>query len=114
MTTAKPAAAIASRHAPYTRGECRTCHGSDVNGAVLPDFMAACRKCHEPLFAYRRFGHSPAVVGACRFCHVMHESENAALLKSPERELCVACHPEHGKEEASGDHHQGVETVACT
>lgn len=112
--TAESPAAFASRHQPYVEGECQTCHGNDKSGALRPDFMTVCRDCHQPLFDYHRFGHSPTVVGACQYCHLMHESENDALLKSAQRELCISCHPMERNEPAMSDYHQGIEALACT
>ncbi len=112
--TAESPAAFASRHQPYVEGECQTCHGNDKSGALRPDFMTVCRDCHEPLFAYHRFGHAPTVVGACRFCHAMHASQHEALLWAPQTELCLKCHPTQEDQGSSSGCQRLAEAKVCT
>ncbi len=109
-----PPPRFASRHRPFVQRECQDCHIRGLGQAPRPDFTAACRQCHEPLFAYHRYGHAPAVTHDCRSCHLMHVSRNEALLKAPQRELCVSCHPAQQSEDALSSYHRGIEAIRCT
>lgn len=114
LTGAEKTVAFTSRHVPYVKGRCESCHGSASNESLRPDFMAACQKCHEPHFAYHRFGHAPTVVGACRFCHSMHASQYEALLWAPQADLCMKCHPTQQDKDSSSGCHRLTDAIACT
>lgn len=114
LTGAEKAVAFASRHVPYVKGQCESCHNSASSESLRPDFMAACQECHELHFAYHRFGHAPTVVGACRFCHSMHASQHEALLWAPQTDLCMKCHPTQQDKGSSSGCHRLTEAIACT
>jgi predicted CXXCH cytochrome family protein len=108
------AARFASRHPPFVERQCQECHVRGSGQAPRPDFMNACRQCHQPLFAYQRFGHAPAVSADCRVCHFMHVSSNEALLKAPQATLCVSCHRAQHDEDASDTYHNEIDGLRCT
>ncbi len=110
----EPGPRFASRHPPFVERRCQECHVRGSGQAPRPDFMNACRQCHEPLFAYRRFGHAPAVSADCLVCHFMHVSSNEALLKAPQSTLCVSCHLAQHDDEASDTYHNEIEGLRCT
>lgn len=110
----KSAPRFASRHAPFTERACQSCHVSGAGQAPRSDFADACRECHAPYFAYRRFGHAPVVTQDCRYCHTMHTSRYPALLKAPQAEMCTSCHAAQQDEAALTSYHRGIDVVACT
>lgn len=105
---------FASKHPPFAKRQCDSCHVSESGQAPRDDFMTACRECHETYFQYHRFGHAPAVSGDCRICHTMHFSSQEALLTAPQADLCTSCHSAHVDENAPSTYHRGIELVACT
>ncbi len=109
-----PAPRFGSRHPPFVERQCQECHLRGSGQATRPDFMTACRQCHQPLFAYQRFGHAPAVSADCRVCHFMHVSSNEALLKAPQATLCVSCHPAQHDDEAADTYHNEIDGLRCT
>ena len=111
---AGPTARWASKHPPFVKRQCDNCHTRQAGQAPKADFVAACKQCHEPFFAYHRFGHAPVVSGECRHCHVMHVSGQVGLLKAPQAALCTGCHPGQQDDGALDTYHKGIEAVRCT
>ncbi len=94
-TTRRPAAApvrLASIHPPYEARNCDACHDTTAATFLTDTSGRMCFSCHDPAAFTGRFVHGPVAVGACRFCHLPHQSRFAALLRAPERELCLRCH----------------------
>lgn len=79
---------------------CDNCHEStgsshpseDSLGFKLMDTSPAlCFYCHEEMPGLTH-AHQPVATGNCLACHDAHGSDQAALLRYPEQELCLECH----------------------
>ncbi|WP_456387061.1 cytochrome c3 family protein [Desulfolithobacter sp.] len=78
-------------HKPYEEG-CASCH--DTSGG---NTMTACLTCHENIKSeiYAPHSHMTRNGGnSCLNCHSPHAGNDRALLKGPERLLCINCHEE--------------------
>jgi len=106
--------AVASRHAPFIQRQCQSCHAAEFGQATRDDFLSACRDCHPTYFEYRRFAHAPVASADCRYCHVMHVSQQAALIKAPQRILCTDCHDAQADDSALDTYHRGIDLRHCT
>lgn len=51
-----------------------------------------CYYCHEEAETPAH-GHQPMVKGECLACHEVHGSSNPAILRLPDKEMCLSCHP---------------------
>ena len=105
-------------HEPAANMQCLECH--DAHGSDHPSILVAdpkgdlCARCHQDTRLDAEYVHGPVVVGACVVCHEAHASEEPALLRKPERDTCLDCHPEVDRHGEEGWHtHQALEQ-GCT
>ena len=82
-------------HEPIKDCKNNVCHGQQVKGQwsiqeFSKDVPELCYDCHQK----KGWGHGPAVVGDCLFCHNPHKSVNRHLLNDPSPVLCFKCHDE--------------------
>ena len=100
--SAGPGLLRAHVHPPLAEGpeSCATCHlpGEDEDeGFPLSETAPElCLNCHEdprqPAEAPASTVHAPAADGDCVLCHNPHASDQSALLKQPQVQLCGECH----------------------
>jgi predicted CXXCH cytochrome family protein len=102
----RPKTAAKYVHTAYRDGQCTGCHeahgGRDAVYLKVQDRSAMCLGCHDArsTSAHAEAGakspfaflHKPVAEGKCADCHLAHQSDHAALLPVPERELCLKCH----------------------
>jgi len=78
-------------HPPFAEGGCDTCHeGEGAQAIPRSGINDLCLVCHEP----RSTGHPIPEEATCVNCHTPHSSEMPALIRAPEREVCLSCHQE--------------------
>jgi len=81
-------------HKPFEKSSCLACH--DPHGGATRELLAAesagklCLDCHS--IPEEKVVHPPVREGKCATCHVSHQSDQAALLRKPEAEVCAECH----------------------
>lgn len=80
-------------HPPYEMQQCTECHVADAGMSFDASIDTACRQCHAPFFESTRRPHMEDLDTECRACHHPHRSEESALLRSPQPDLCWECHP---------------------
>ena len=80
-------------HPPYEMQQCTECHAADAGMSFDASIDTACRQCHAPFFESTRRPHMEDLDTECRACHHPHRSEESALLRSPQPDLCWECHP---------------------
>ena len=80
-------------HPPYEMQQCTECHVADSGMSFDASIDTACRQCHAPFFESARRPHMEDLATECRACHHPHRSEESALLRSPQPDLCWECHP---------------------
>lgn len=105
---AKGASATESfAHLPYEEKRCNDCHSEekDKNEGLIRPKRELCFVCHKD-FIRGSFAHGPAAVGECLACHLPHNSNYPALLKTDKSKLCESCHRE--KRVAAGMHERFV------
>jgi len=86
-------------HPPFAEGNCTSCHdphggGGEHHLAKAPASQL-CGSCHAKMLAAAKPGevHHEALDAAdCLDCHSGHASEQNAMLKKPEGEICAGCH----------------------
>ncbi|HET6350024.1 MAG TPA: cytochrome c3 family protein [Candidatus Krumholzibacteria bacterium] len=84
-------------HPPYLLSKCGACHQNHSHNSKLlaGNVTATCNTCHPEeasLAAQARFPHPPAHDDNCLSCHAGHGSDNAGILKQPQKQLCADCH----------------------
>lgn len=87
------------QHAPFRESSCSGCHRAALGSRALLKGSAAslCYTCHAD--AEKRFGkagtiqHGAVAQGLCTGCHDPHLSQARGLLRQPEPEICIGCHP---------------------
>jgi len=99
-------------------GDVKSITSEEIKGADS-EFTTAknelCWICHGdmgPMLSYE-YPHSPFMNGYCTNCHNPHASNEVALLKYAEKDLCITCHrmgPELSREQV----HPPVEGRYCT
>jgi len=98
-------------HQPFLDGKCVDCHGRRFNVTAVD--ATVCLQCHEGITEAQPLMHGPVAALACLWCHTPHESPYAALLKSPPREVCSACHTPDMLGAARTPEHRPDSTVSC-
>jgi predicted CXXCH cytochrome family protein len=105
-------------HVPVMDNECMSCHdphGSDHAAVLVADPKGdLCAQCHDAAALDGEYVHGPVVVGACVVCHEAHTSDEPALLRQPEREVCLDCHGEVDRGGEEGWHTHGALEQGCT
>ena len=104
-------------HKPYEQKGCLYCH--DPHGGDSRPFLVKgegpggpCAQCHEP--SKEKRAHRPYADGNCSACHASHQSSEDALLRKPEKMVCLSCHESLAEELASaGKVHEPVEKGKC-
>ena len=82
-----------SSHRPYAEKECRSCHESAKNNALITTPDKLCFICHVD-FVQGSNVHGPVSVGDCLACHLPHTSKHASLLQKNADDICAKCHVE--------------------
>ncbi len=115
-------------HAPMAEpGGCDACHVAEGDGAagfaLAIQGVDLCLTCHAdprvPGGATAEAGaahvHPPVAEGNCLTCHAPHASDETALLKRPQADLCGECHAESEAAKASKAPHPPAakECTAC-
>ncbi|HEY3306988.1 MAG TPA: cytochrome c3 family protein [Desulfuromonadaceae bacterium] len=104
--------AAKSQHAPYQDKKCNDCHDKrKQNGLVVPS-TELCLVCHTG-FIKGPYVHGPVAVGDCLVCHLPHNSNFPALLKTEKNAICSTCHRE--KRIATAMHDKlNAQRIGCT
>lgn len=107
------AALVKNPHREGGKALCQRCHDRGAPG-VKKDAIALCADCHDAARMRHPFrveapgraaGKLPLLPGnlvACHTCHDPHgTSARRSALRMSYRNLCVACHEEHGSDHGS-------------
>jgi predicted CXXCH cytochrome family protein len=86
----------------------------NVSNLVMPE-KDLCWTCHGNLGPLKgmAYQHAPFEAGYCTNCHDPHASDNKALLKQNEQDLCKTCHP-MGSELSRAQTHPPAAGWFCT
>jgi predicted CXXCH cytochrome family protein len=93
---------FASRHPPFLRRQCASCHDARAGFQPFQDVRGVCAECHADVVAPRAVVHGPSASGACCFCHDPHRAPLPKLLHDRDPQLCLSCHEMTGFPECSG------------
>jgi predicted CXXCH cytochrome family protein len=78
---------------------CHSPHAGDTELLLKGRQIVMCRHCHEDTF--RRHENSKYVhtdtVKDCNTCHVVHGTNEMAMLKGDGNEVCLGCHESQGQ-----------------
>ena len=106
--TAQPGKRQSSFPLPASKKDCSACHvteGTKTTAALKKELSGLCLDCHPDRTAPQehRVGITPSMAVTklpltdgkmtCFTCHDPHKNPYGALLRFPETELCLACHP---------------------
>ncbi len=90
-------------------------------GATVPaaseDVKLECLTCHGELAGRIRsseYVHGPVAVNSCASCHSPHASKYHNLLRKPDLDLCLSCHPQQKSEQSDVSVHEPFESGECT
>jgi predicted CXXCH cytochrome family protein len=78
-------------HAPFGEEKCESCHRTQYR--PQRNDPSACISCHGNVAERLAWTHGAVAGGACLWCHSPHESARRWLLRGPDRQVCMQCHP---------------------
>lgn len=109
------------QHKPFQLGMCSACHVKNDQGQTTAELVKPkdqlCLSCHpaSKMMPAGEKAHPPVKAGLCLACHDPHASDQKALLKNRQADLCFTCHKKIEKDTLSPHKHKILEeTMNCT